>query len=410
MPLYAYKGIAASGKTTHGVRDAESPKALRQLLRKDGVVVTAVDLSKGGAKARSGSGLSKEVDFGTLFQRVKKTEVAGFTRQLATLLRAGIPLAESLGALFDQAENPKLKGVLGEIKGAVNEGASLADAMAKHPIVFDDLFVSMVRAGEAAGNLDEVLSRLADFLESAGKLRSKVTGALVYPAIMVVVGIGIMALLMIAVVPKVTKMFAQQGKTLPPNTRLLMWMADTTASYWWLLIILAVGAGFVFRAWSRTPAGRTRWHGMVLKAPVFGNLLHFVAVARFCRTLGTMLEAGVPMLRALDTSKEVLGNAVLVKTIDDAKEGVTQGESLAVMLKRSGRFPASVTHMVAVGERSGTIEQMLTRIADAFEADVEARLGKMTSMLEPMMLVGMGIGVGFVVMSILQPLMSMSAH
>jgi general secretion pathway protein F len=408
VPLYAYKGLSPAGKTVNGVRDADSPKAVRQLMRKDGVVVTAVELSKGGKKVSDGKGLGKEVDLGAMFQRVKKTETAALTRQLATLLRAGIPLAESLGALFDQTENPKLKGVLGDIKGAVNEGSSLADAMAKHPSVFEDLFVSMVRAGETAGNLDEVLGRLADFLESANKLRSKVTGAMVYPAMMVLVGVGIMAILMIAVVPKITKLFAQQGKVLPPNTRFLMWMADTAAAYWWLIILLAVAGFLAFRAWARTPEGRMKWHGAVLRMPIFGPLLRRVAVARFCRTLGTMLEAGVPMLRSLDTAKEVLGNAVLVKVIEDAKEGVTQGEALAVMLRRSGHFPAAVTHMIAVGERSGSLEQMLLRISDAFEQDVEAQLGKMTSMMEPLMLVIMGVGVGFIVFSILQPLMDMS--
>jgi general secretion pathway protein F len=410
MPLYAYKGVAATGKATAGVRDAESPKALRQQLRKDGVVVTAVDLSKGGKKVSTGKGLGKEVDLGAVFQRVKRTEIAAFTRQMATLLRAGIPLPETLFALFEQAENPKLKGILGEVRGAVNEGSSLGDAMARHGAVFPELFVSMVRAGEQAGNLDEVLTRLADFLESANKLRSKVTGAMVYPVIMIVVGIGIMGVLMVAVVPKITKIFVQQGKTLPPNTRFLMWTADVISGYWWLLLALAIGGAFAFRAWARTPHGRMTWHGFVLRAPIFGSLLQRVAVSRFCRTLGTMLEAGVPMLRALDTAKEVLGNAVLVKVVEDAKEGVTQGESLAVMFKRSGHFPAAVTHMIAVGERSGALEQMLTRVADAFEQEVEARLGKMTSMLEPLMLVAMGISVGFIVMSILQPLMEMSAQ
>jgi general secretion pathway protein F len=231
---------------------------------------------------------------------------------------------------------------------------------------------------------------------------------MVYPVIMVFVGVGIMTILMVAVVPKITALFAQQGKVLPPNTRFLMWLADTMAGYWWLILLLAVGGAFAFRAWKRTPEGRMKWHRFVLKIPLFGGLIHFVAIARFCRTLGTMLEAGVPMLRALDTAKEVLGNALLVQVVEDAKEGVTQGESLAVMLRRSGHFPPTVTHMISVGERSGSLEQMLLRISEAFEQDVEARLGKMTSAMEPLMLVVMGVGVGFIVFSILQPLMQMS--
>ena len=408
MPLYAYKGIGPSGKVTSGVRDAESPKALRQLLRKDGVVVTQVDLSKGGKKVSRGRGLSKEVDFADVLGGIKKSEVAAFTRQLATLLKAGIPLAESLAALFEQAEKVKLKRILGEVRGAVNEGSSLADAVAKHPTVFDELFVSMVRAGETAGNLDEVLLRLADFMESAQRLRGKVTSAMVDPAIMIGVGVIIMSILMIAVVPKITGMFAQQGKTLPANTRFLIWLSHVFGAYWFIWLALAIAGAVGFRAWARSDAGRPRWHRVVLRAPLFGPLLRQVAVARFARTLGTMLQAGVPMLRALDVAREVLGNVVMMKAVDTARAGVTEGESLAVMLRKSGHFPSTVTHMVAVGERSGTLESMLIRVADAHEQDIDMKLGRLTSMLEPIMILVMGVGVAFVVFSILQPLMDMS--
>lgn len=406
MPLYAYKGIGPTGKNVSGVRDADSPKGLRQLLRKDGVVVTESTLSKKGATG-TGKGLAKEVNFGDLFGKVKKAEIAAFTRQLATLLRAGIPLAESLGALFEQAENVRLKSVLGDVRGDVNEGSALAEALAKHPQLFDDLFVSMVRAGETAGNLDEVLVRLAEFMESAARLKSKVQGAMIYPVIMVVVGAIIMAVLMIAVVPKITELFDAQGAALPVNTRLLIWTADVTGNYWWLLLVLLGAAGYGFRKWSTSPSGKVVWHRFVLRLPLVGPLVRQVAVARFARTMGTMLEAGVPMLRVLDTSKEVLGNVVLVGVVDDAKAAVTEGESLAVTLRRSGHFPASMTHMVAVGERSGSLEQMLLRIADAFEQEVDMKLDRLTSMLEPLMLVIMGGAVAFVVFSILMPMMEM---
>lgn len=406
MPLYAYKGIGVSGKAVQGVRDAESPKVLRQLLRKDGIVVTDVSISKGKAVG-AGKGLSKEVNFGQLFARVKKTEIAAFTRQLATLLRAGIPLAEALGALFEQVENVTFKSVMDEVKSNVNEGSSLADALAKHPQVFDDLFVSMVRAGETAGNLDDVLGRLADFMESAAELKSKVQSAMVYPVIMVIVGTVIMAVLMIAVVPKITELFSAQGASLPLNTRFLIWSADVMGGYWWLLLILAVLGIVGFRKWAKSENGRPVWHGFVLRMPLVGPLVRQVAVARFARTMGTMLEAGVPMLRVLDTAKEVLGNAILVGVVEKAKSAVTEGESLAVTLRRSGEFPASVTHMIAVGERSGALEQMLLRISEAYEAEVDMKLGRLTSMLEPIMLVVMGGAVAFVVFSILMPMLEM---
>jgi general secretion pathway protein F len=408
VPLYAYRGIGANGKPSNGVRDAESPKALRQLLRKDGVVVTQVDLSKGGKKVARGKGLSKEVDFGDVLGRVKKTDVAAFTRQLATLLKAGIPLAECLGALFEQADKVKLKRVLGEVRGAVNEGSSLGDALARHPGVFDELYCSMVKAGETAGNLDEVLMRLADFMESSQKLRSKVKSAMVYPAIMVCVGIVIMAILMIVVVPNITKMFTQQGRVLPVKTRILIWVSHTAGAFWFIWLGLMATGVFGFRKWVRGEGGKTVFHRFVLKLPLVGPLVRQVAVARFCRTLGTMLQAGVPMLRALEIARAVLGNVILAKAVDEARAGVTEGESLANMLRKSGHFPATVTHMIAVGERSGSLEAMLLRIADSYELEIDMRLGRLTSMLEPMMILVMGVTVGFVVFAILEPLMDMS--
>jgi general secretion pathway protein F len=408
VPLYAFKGIGPNGKTVSGARDAESPKVLRQALRKDGVVVTQVDLSRGGKKQSRARGLSREVEFGEVIKSVKKTDVAAFTRQLSTLLKAGIPLAEALGALFDQAEKVRLKRVLGEVKSAVNEGSSLADALARHPKVFDELFISMVRAGETAGNLDEVLVSLSDFMESAHRLRGKVKGAMVYPIIMIVVSVGILSILMIAVVPQITQMFAQRGQALPLKTQFLVWLAHVFGAYWYLWLVLVVAGIFGFRAWSRSEHGRPRWHGFVLRSPLFGQLVRQVAVARFCRTLGTMLNSGVAMLRALDVAKDVLGNAVLVKAVDVARSGVTEGESLAVMLRRSGHFPATVTHMIAVGERSGALESMLIRVADAHEQEIDMRLQRLTSLLEPLMILFMGVAVGFVVFAILEPLMDMS--
>src|SRR5512140_1790523 len=226
MPMYAFKGVAPSGKAITGVRDAASPKMLRQILRKDGVHVMSFELSRGGKLAKEHNakkgGLSREVDLGGLIGGVKKAEIAAFTRQMATLVKAGIPLADALGALVDQIPNLRLKTPVSEVRAAVNEGSSLADALAKHPKLFDELFVSMVRAGEIAGNLDEVLSRLADFLENAQKLKSKIQGAMIYPMVMVVVGAGIMAVLMIKVIPEITQMFTSQGKVLPLNTRILI--------------------------------------------------------------------------------------------------------------------------------------------------------------------------------------------
>lgn len=411
MPMYAYKAIGPSGKPVNGVRDADSPKALRQMMRRDGVVVTECNLSKAGTAKAVGAkkGLSKDIDLGAIFGGVGKADVMTFTRQLATLLRAGIPLAECLAALFEQIEHEKLKVTVGELRTAVNEGSAFGDALAKHPKIFDNLYVSMVRAGEVAGNLDVVLSRLADFLENNQKIKGKVQAAMVYPVLMMVIGMVLMAIMMVAVIPQITDMFKQSGKTLPLKTRFLIAMSDFIRT-WILLLVPAIIASIVgFRAWAKSPTGRPMWHRFILKIPVVGKLNRKINMARFSRTLGTMLESGVPMLRSLDTAKEIVGNVVIRKVIEDAKTAVTEGESLAVTLKRSGHFPPSVTHMIATGEKSGQLEQMLTRVADDNESEVDRDLQRLTSLLEPLMLVVMAVGVGFVVFAILEPIMDMSS-
>lgn len=409
MTLYAYKGIGKNGKNTSGVRDADSPKSLRQLLRSEGVTVTDTSIAKGkkssGSKSEGGGkGLNREVEF---LNGIKPIEIQSFARQLATMLNAGIPLAEGLSALSEQTEGDKFKHIVGEIRTDVNEGSSLGDSLAKHPKAFDELFVSMVRSGETAGNLEQVLSRLADFMESAADLRAKVKGAMIYPVIMLVVGAGIMGFLMVGVVPEITSIFTEQGMALPANTRFLIWVSDFISSYWVVMILGTIASVFAFKAWARTDAGRLKWHKFVLKMPLVGPLVRQVAISRFTRTMGTMLTAGVPMLKVLEISKAVLGNQVLINIIEKARTSISEGDSLANTLKRSGEFPASVTHMIAVGEKSGALEDMLLRVSDSYEREVGTKLSDFTGMLEPLMLVFMGGAVGFVVFSILMPMMDM---
>jgi len=409
MAMYAYKGFGANGKATQGVRDAESPKILRQLLRKDGIVVTDINASKGGKSAAKGSGLGREVNLGEVLQRVSKADVAIMTRQMATLVRAGIPLAESLSAMFEQIENVKFKSIVGEVRTEVNEGSSFAEALAKHPKVFDELYISMVRAGETAGNLDEVLNRLAEFMESSQKLKSKVTGAMVYPAIMIFVGGAIVLILMVAVVPEITNLFKSQGKALPWNTKLLIWMSDSIIDYWYAIFFFWALMVYIFIKWKTTENGKRTWHGITLRMWVIGPLIRQISIGRFARTLGTMLSSGVPMLRAMKISQEVMTNVVLRKAVEEAAVSVSQGESLAVTLKKSGHFPPTVTHMIAVGERAGELETMLTRVAETYEGQIDMKLSRLTSLIEPLMLVTMGVAVGFIVFSILMPIMDMSS-
>jgi general secretion pathway protein F len=414
MPVYAYKGVDGRGKSVTGTRDADSPKSLRAIMRRDGVIVTDVGEARGGAAKRSVPGakrsINREVNLSLVW--IKKTEIAAFTRQLATLLKAGIPLTEGLGALFEQIENPKLKVMVGEIRVQVNEGKALADAMSKHQRTFGEIFISMVRAGETAGNLDVVLLRLADYLENQGKLRSKIIGAMVYPLLMALVGFAVMMILMVAVIPQLTSIYADTDRTLPWNTRLLIAVSKPFAENIVLsLLAMVIGIPLMiwgFIVWKRTPGGRRAWDTLKLKLPLVGSLTKQIAVARFARTLGTLLGSGVPLLRALDVSKESLGNAILAKAIADARERIQQGESIAVTLKRSGHFPPVVTHMIAVGERAGQLEGMLANVADAYDQEVEGRLSRLTTLLEPIMIIIMGGAVAFIVFSILMPIMDIN--
>jgi general secretion pathway protein F len=414
MPVYSWKGLNTSGKSVNGTRDADGPKALRQLLRKDGVFITEHrEVLAGGQRAgRSAASadvsvFKRDIDFKAMFERVRPQEVAVFTRQLATLLKAGIPLAEALGALAEQGDNKKLQRVLAEVRQKVNEGSSLADTLGAHPAIFPELYTNMVRSGEAAGNLDAVLARLADFLDAQHTLRSKVSGALTYPIIMVILGSLVMGVLMVVVVPKITSIFEDMGKTLPWNTQLLIFLSGLVGGYWWALLAVGGLSFWLYRRWSRRPKGKAVVDRVRLKLPLIGPLVRFVGVARFARTLATMLSAGVPVLSALEITKKVLNNTVLEKVVDEARDAIREGEPIANPLKRSGQFPSLMVHMVSVGERSGQLEAMLENVATAYERDVEGKVARLTTILSPLLIVGMAMAVLFIVFSVLQPIMDM---
>jgi general secretion pathway protein F len=418
MPVFSYKGFDTKGKPVSGVKDADSLKTLRANLRRDGVLITeakeaAIRAVQTGAQV-AGIGLLALINPIAAArawrdrEAADRLQVAVLTRQLGTLLKAGVPLAESLGALVEQVEKPGLKRVLADVRGQVNEGSSLGDALARHTKVFEELYVNMVRAGEASGNLDAVLFRLAEFLEAQNRLRGKVTSALFYPVVMIVLGIAILGILMVSVVPKVTAIYADTGKALPWNTQLLIGLSHIIGSYWFLVIPAIIGVVLGFRYWKNSPTGRVVWDRFWLKVPVMGSLARKVAIARFAKTLATMLASGVPLLRALDIVKAILGNTTLMKVIEDAKESIKEGESIAAPLKRSGEFPPIVTHMIAVGERSGQLEQMLENVASAYEVEVDMAIGRLTTLLEPMMILMMGGSVGFVLFSVLTPIMEMN--
>ena len=416
MPLYAWKGLTAAGKATSGTRESDGPKALRQALRKESIFISEVREVVGGKQAKqalgsggssAGKGLRREVDIKGMFERVRTRDVAVFTRQMATLLHAGIPLAEAMGALAEQADNKKLQMILAGIRQKVNEGGSFADALLEHPKVFPELYTNMVRSGETAGNLDAVLARLADFLDAQIDLRSKVSSAMAYPILMTIVGSLVLGFLMTVVVPPIASIFADAGQSLPWNTQLLILIADIFGGYWWIVVPLLIAGGFGFRRWARSQKGRPLMDRFKLRLWLIGRLVRFIAVARFARTLATMLASGVPVLNALDIVKRVLNNVLLEKVVEDARVAIREGESIAATLKKSGEFPSMMCHMVAVGERSGQLEAMLENVAGAYEREVSTEVGKLTSVLAPLMIVVMAVGVGFIVFSILMPIIEM---
>ena len=404
MPVFAYRALTAGGKAVQGLREADSPRGLRAALKRDGVFLTEV-LGEQAQQAQA----SREVNVRRwLGGRVKAEDLAVTTRQLAVLVHAGIPLVESLAALVDQVEHERLKRIVSDVRQRVNEGAALADALALHPKVFGTLYVNMIRAGESSGALDLVLVRLADFTESQARLRSKIMGAMAYPAAMVVIGSVIMGILFTVVIPKITKIFEDTQVTLPWTTRALIGFSSFVSRFWWVLFLL-VGAGiWGLLRWRRTPAGLAAWDRRLLTVPIFGRLVRTIAIGRFARTLSTLLKSGVPLLVAMDIVKNIVGNVRLAEVIEQARQAIQEGESIAAPLKRSGEFPPLVHHMVAVGERSGSLEEMLGNVAGAYEDQVETTVAALTSLLEPLMIVVMGVVVAFIVFSVLMPILQIN--
>ncbi len=403
MPIYEYKGLTTAGKNVKGIQDAESKAALRSHLQGKGIFVTEVFEGKGATKSAD----NRDIDFKRMLQFVTLRDIAVFTRQLATLLRAGIPLVESLNALSDQTEKEEFQRVLSDVRRQVNEGSSLANALRSHPKQFSDLYVNMVKAGESAGNLDTVLERLTEFLEAQIDLRSKIVGAMIYPIIMLFIGVVIMAILFTFVIPKVTAIFKDQGATLPFITRFLIFVSESFANYWFVIFPAIGGLIWGFMHWKSGP-GREKWDRFTLRIPFIGGLVRMIAIARFARTLGTLMSSGVPLLQALDIVKDILGNTRLIEVVEGARVDIREGDSIAQPLKRSGEFPPLVTHMIAIGEKSGQLEEMLENVAISYNQQVDARIAALTVMLEPLMIVFMGIGAAVVVFGIMLPILQLN--
>ena len=406
MAVYAYRGFDAKGKAISGERDVDSVRTLRVQLKKEGIFVNYLEEKSAQASAieHNKSFFKKNLSGG-----ISSQQLAIATRQLATLVGASIPLVDALSALVEQVDHPLLRSTLSFIKQRVNEGGSLGDAMADHPRVFSPLFINMIRAGESSGALDVVLNRLADFTENQAKIKSKLIASMFYPMIMMFMAIGVVSLMMIVVVPKIVRIFENQKASLPLPTVVVMAISNVLQDYGLYMLLGLILFIYWFSRYKKTEKGKQKVDAWLLKMPVFGNLIRMLAVARFSRTLATLLESGVQLLVALDIVKNIVNNYVLTQAIETARLSIQEGESISAPLKRSLQFPPIVTHMIAIGEKSGQLEPMLIKIADAYDTEAESRILAMTSILEPVIIIMMGGVVGLIVFSIILPMLQMSS-
>jgi general secretion pathway protein F len=400
LPVFEYEALNSSGKAVRGIVDAESVRTARTKLRGQGVYPTEIREEAASLPDRSSPWPFRA--------RVKAKDLAQAFRQLATLLEAGIPLVSSLSALIDQCGNAVLRKTLTQIRERVREGSSLADSLVGHPDLFPGLFVGMVKAGEVSGTLGLTLGRWADFSEHQVALRQRIRAALTYPVFMFIIGVGVLFFLMAFVVPTVTKIFADLGQALPWPTLILISVSGFLSRFWWALA-LAVGVLAVWaRKTLRSEAGGIFRDRVKLRVPLGGKLHLKLAVSRWSRTLGTLLGGGLPLLQALEFSREVSGNRLIGQALAEARDRVREGAELALSLKPSGLFPSVVLEMVSVGEKSGELAKMLEKVAVSLENEAESDLRGLVALLEPVMILIMGVGVGFIALSILLPILEMS--
>jgi len=400
VPLFEYAGFDAKGRKVAGTIDGAGRKVATQLLRQRGIFPTELKEAAGPRAhgwLRVGRG-----------RRVPAAELAATTRQMATLLAAGLAIDDALATVVEQTDQQLLSRTLARLREDVRQGDALHAALARHPGVFPDLYVSIVQVGEDSGTLDQAMHRLADFLEAQARIRARVQAALAYPVLMALVGIGVLAFLFAFVVPKITRMLEDMGQALPWPTQLLIELNNLLAGYWWLLLLVVAGAMLALARYRQSATGRLRLDRLQLKAPLFGQLLLLITTARLARTLAILLSNGVPLLKALGITRSLVGNRLLRQALEAAALRVQEGGSLAVALRESALFPPMLAQLVAAGEKSGQLEEMLYRVADSYEHQTDLSITGMLSLLEPLMILVMGCLVGFVVLAILLPIFEAS--
>ncbi len=430
MPVYEWKGFDSKGKKASGVIDADSPRDARSKCKLQHMLVTEISEIRSGGRKKAKRSLRgkarpenkslakfrKRLDAargrkeGGNRSKGRTDEVATFTRQLATLTRAGIPITEALRAIIEQTENKRLNILYRDIRERIAQGTPTADALAAHPDYFDPLNVSMVRAGEASGHLDQVLLRMSNFMQEQAKVRNKVQAAMMYPVVMLCVGLLVVGLLIGIVVPKITVMLEQQGSELPLPTQILQSTSDFLVGYWWVLVVVMVFSLLIFNLYYSSDKGRLKVDTMLLNMPVFGDLLKKQAIARFAQTFATLLSSGVPVVRCLEVNRTVLGNRLMEKTIDEVRQKIIEGADIAGPIKASGVFPPLLGYMIAVGEQSGELDTMMQQIGDSYQEEVSIATQKMTSLIEPILILVLAVMVGFIILAILWPVLQMTQN
>lgn len=421
MATFVYEAMDSQGKEIKAEIEAASQNEAEDKIRALNYFPTRVS-PKGGGKKGGGGGGAPAADAGLgraqsvkrkrggmslSFGRVKQKELTAFTRQFATLLDAGLPVVRAIDILHNQLKPGVLKDALFDVKEDVEGGSSLSEALSKHPLVFDKLYVNMIRAGEAGGLLDEILSRLADYREKAQRLQQKIIGALVYPAAVITIAGAILTFIMVFIIPKFEQMFKEMELgDLPMMTKVLMGIANTMKEWWFVLVFLPVLMWIGYTMWVRTPSGRLTADKIKLKLPIFGQIISKSSVSRFCRTLGTLVQSGVPILDALSIIKNATGNAVVANAVETVHNSIKEGDTIAEPLRHCGVFDDLVVNMIQVGEETGELDKMLIKVADTYDNEVDTLVGALMSLLEPLLIVGMGLTVGFIVISLFLPLIS----
>ena len=397
MPIFRYKGYGKDGKETVGTLTADTPRAAREKLKTDGILATAIDAE--AALPQTGFSLRR---------RVGLPELALLTRRLATLVGASMPLFEAVATLVEQERPGELRSVLIRVKERLAEGKGLAAALTEESPLFSESYISMVAAGEASGALDTILERLADFLEEQEAIRSRVTSALAYPLLMAVVGSGVMLFLLAFVIPKITTVFADNKAALPLITIVLLKVSTILRKGWWLLLLAAAASVVVYRKLMKSPDFHLKRDGFLLKLPLFGPLMQKLLLARFARILGLLLSSGVPVIRAMEITGEAVVNRAYRLFLTGARGELMEGGKLSATLSRSPLFPPLLIHMIGIGEQSGTLDSMLNKAGTAFEREFDTATTRFMALLEPAMVLSMGLAVGFVVVAVLLPIFQLN--